>query len=80
MLAVFDFIKNVLNDSKNYVEYDKIEAIRNILKRDNRKISVEDPVIPKSNLSRSMSNNKMCEYMLERFKFTFLYFNKSLLV
>ena len=40
----------------------------------NRKISVEDPVIPKSNLSRSMSNNKMCEYMLERFKFTYLYF------
>jgi len=39
---VFDFIVNVLNDKKKYDCYDKIEQIRQQLKRDSSIIEVED--------------------------------------
>jgi predicted O-methyltransferase YrrM len=39
---VFDFITNVLNDKKQYDCYDKIEAIRQQLKRDSSTVEVED--------------------------------------
>ncbi len=39
---VFDFIKNVLNDKKQYEHYDKIENVRQELLRDNTVIEVED--------------------------------------
>lgn len=39
---VFDFITNVLNDKKKYACYDKIEAVRRVLKQDATVIEVED--------------------------------------
>lgn len=39
---VFDFIKHVLNDKKNYDSYDQIEKLRKQLLQDKRVIEVED--------------------------------------
>jgi len=39
---VFDFIKYVLNDKKEYDDYKKIESVRKALLHDNRVIEVED--------------------------------------
>lgn len=39
---VFDFIKNVLTDKKQYACYNDIEQLRNVLKRDNTVIEVID--------------------------------------
>jgi predicted O-methyltransferase YrrM len=39
---VFDFIVHVLNDKTGYSEYEKVEALRNQLLRDDAVLSVED--------------------------------------
>lgn len=39
---VFGFIKHVLNNHGSYPEYEKVESLRNKLKKDRRTISVED--------------------------------------
>jgi len=39
---VYQFIRDVLNDKKHYVEYDKAEALRNRLLHDKEEISIED--------------------------------------
>lgn len=39
---VFDFIKNVLNDKKEYEAYGKVESLRKILLEDEKLLTVED--------------------------------------
>ena len=39
---VFDFVKNILNDKRHYYSFDHIERLREELRRDNRKVSMDD--------------------------------------
>ncbi|TBR19101.1 MAG: SAM-dependent methyltransferase [Chitinophagaceae bacterium] len=39
---VFNFIKQVLNDDRQYAEYEKIESLRKLLLNDNTKVEIQD--------------------------------------
>ncbi len=39
---VFNFIKQVLNDGRQYAEYEKIESLRKLLLNDNTKVEIKD--------------------------------------
>ncbi|CAL8149391.1 unnamed protein product [Orchesella dallaii] len=66
--ACFNFKDLLISISRDTVCLPKGEKVWN------RRMSIEDPIIPKSNLARSLSNNKICDYIIDKLKLSYLYF------